>query len=121
MAKIFSQETKKQKANKGTKKNDRKQGKDTLASVKQQKRAGIRHQKLGKNLKQKLQRKWKRKKYNKLRQRQKEKIKPSKIIHIHIRQPSQINMFPLKRKKTLKTKQRMKTHRGWAMKLFLEK
>ena len=125
-------------------KNERRRGKETLASVKQRKRTGTaaRRKKLGKRRKKKSQIKRKRKKH------MQKKIKLSKIIHIYIKrpsihirkpsihiqqpsihirqpsiqkkQPSQIRM--LRPKKRIKTKQRKKSPRNQEIeKSFLEK
>ena len=96
--------------------NETRRGKYISASVKQQQKDGTKHKKLGKRKKEKLQRKLKRKKYNQRRQKQ----KLSKIIHIHIRQPSRMRIFRSKQRKRIKTKQRGKSQRG-AVTLFLEK
>ena len=125
-------------------KNERRRGKETLASVKQRKRTGTaaRRKKLGKRRKKRSQIKRKRKKH------MQKKIKLSKIIHIYIKrpsihirkpsihikqpsihirqpciqkkQPSQIRM--LRPKKRIKTKQRKKSPRNQEIeKSFLEK
>ena len=126
-------------------KNERRRGKETLASVKQRKRTGTaaRRKKLGKRRKKKSQIKRKRKKH------MQKKIKLSKIIHIHIykatkhpykatkhpykatkhtykatkhpkKEPSKIRL--LRPKKRIKTKQRKKSLRNQEIeKSFLEK
>ena len=107
---------KQKKVSKMKRDDERRRGKYILASVKQQQKDGTKHKKLGKRKKEKLQRKLKRKKYNQRRQKQ----KLSKIIHIHIRQPSRMRIFRSKQRKRIKTKQRGKSQRG-AVTLFLEK
>ena len=99
--------------------NETRRGKYISASVKQQQKGGTKHKKLGKRKKGKLQRKLKRKKYIIYNQRR-QKQKLSKIIHIHIRQPSRMRIFRSKQRKRIKTKQRGKSQRG-AVTLFLEK